>query len=318
MAKRILVTACGGPAGINTLRLLSQYPDLELFGVDVDPLSAGQLFAREFRVVRPFRDRKGYEEDLLLAIADWNIDVVIPTLADELGDIHDMLIGAYVDIALSPKEVTQLCGDKAKFYEWASATFSKHMVKWQTLDAPLAWDAPTYFLKPVSGRGSVGCRLVTKSELEVFVESHPALREWIVMEPLIGVEWTVDVYVRQDGVPLYVVPRERIEVVSGISRKGKTVRQSEVIAGTLDVLSALPFRGPVCIQWKADEHGVPKLMEVNARMSGGVMITVLAGANPMELLHREILGESPSPIQWSEVTALGYTEFAIIPIIPHS
>ncbi len=309
---RILVTAAGGPAGINTLRLLSAYPHLELFAVDIDTHSAGQVFAKEFAVIAPFHERMQYEADLKRLIADWEIDVLIPTLADELHAVQSILAGVDVHIVISPEEVTLLCADKAKFYTWATNLFPDYMVKWQTLEKPLAWDSEKYFLKPTNGRGSAGCALLSRAELLEFQKSVEKKNEWIAMHVLPGTEWTVDVYVRRDGVPLYLVPRERIEVVAGISRKGRSVKHQEIISRTEAILSALPFRGPVCIQWKADERGDPKLLEVNARMSGGIMITVLSGANPMHLLQLELAGENPEAIEWDEKLVAGYTEYKIL------
>jgi len=306
---RVLVTAAGGPAGINTLRLLSAYPHLELYGADIDPHSAGQTFSKEFAVMAPFRDSVQYEADLKRLIKEWEIDVLIPTLADELHAIQSILMGVDVHMVISPEDVTALCGDKAKFYTWATENFPDYMVAWQTLDTPLAWDSEEYFIKPTNGRGSAGCALLSRAELLAFQEGLEKKNEWIAMEVMPGVEWTVDVYVRRDGVPLYVVPRERIEVVAGISRKGRSVKHAEIIRRTTDILSALPFRGPVCIQWKADKNGEPKLLEVNARMSGGIMITVLSGANPMHLLQMELAGEVPQPIEWEEKLVAGYTDY---------
>lgn len=309
---RILVTAAGGPAGINTLRLLSEYPHLELYGADIDPHSTGQTFAKEFAVMAPFRDSVQYEADLKRLIKKWEIDVLIPTLADELHAIQSILVGIDVHMVISSEDVTALCADKARFYTWASENFPDYMVKWQTLDKPLGWVSETYFIKPTHGRGSAGCVLMTRDELAEFQKSAEKKSKWIAMEVMPGMEWTVDVYVRRDGVPLYIVPRERIEIVAGISRKGRSVKHSEIIRRTKDILAALPFRGPVCIQWKADERGDPKLLEVNARMSGGIMITVLSGANPMHLLQLELAGEIPEPIEWEEKLVAGYTEYKIL------
>ncbi len=308
--KNILVTACGGPAGVNTLRLLSTYDDIQVFGVDVDVLSAGQIFASQFRVVAPFHLREEYGAHLRQVISDWKIDVVIPTLADELADIHEMLQGVPVDIVLSSPSTTRLCGDKAAFYDWAQAHVPQYMVRHARLSAPLSWKADQYFLKPVEGRGSRGCRMVTPEVLQAFLAEVDTPSDWVVMEPLSGMEWTVDAYIDREGLVRYVVPRERLEVVAGISRKGRTVKHDAVIQGTLDILALLPFRGPVCIQWKADETGAPKLLEVNARMSGGIMITVLSGANPMALLHAELMGLPLESPKWEPVIGVGFTTYA--------
>jgi carbamoyl-phosphate synthase large subunit len=65
----------------------------------------------------------------------------------------------------------------------------------------------------------------------------------------------------------------------------------------------------VCIQLRADASGVPRLIEINPRLSGGLPITVAAGANPIDLILREVSGETLVPVSWNEVTVVGHFEY---------
>lgn len=305
----VLVTAAGGPAGVNALRLLRAHPELRLFGVDIDPESLGREIAHEFAVMAPFVERERYREDLRRMVTEWKIHVVIPTLADELHEIEEALAGLSVHVLVSPRETARICSDKRLLYTWMEEYLPEYTAQWQTLDRPLAWDAPEYFVKPAVGRGARGCRLVKKEDLPALIADLEHPEEWVAMDVLPGKEWTVDAYVARDGEPVFIVPRERMEVVGGISRRGRTERHAQVIAQTRAVLDVLSFVGPVCVQWKEDGMGGVKLVEINARLSGGLMITVAAGADPMKIFADELLGRPLVPPEWQEGEFTGFTDF---------
>lgn len=104
----------------------------------------------------------------------------------------------------------------------------------------------------------------------------------------------------------FIVLRERLQLSGGICSKGRTVRYTDLIEATQRVLEALPCRGPVCIQWKADANGQFKYLEMNPRLSGAVMITAAASADPMACLVKELRHEAVPLIEWKEVTVIRY------------
>jgi carbamoyl-phosphate synthase large subunit len=153
---------------------------------------------------------------------------------------------------------------------------------------------------------------VSKGDLLHFLDTSPRSGDYVVMDRLRGVEWTVDVYVAQDGSFPMIVPRERLGLSGGISLKGKTVKQSAIIEASRMLLRDLPCRGPICIQWMADAKGNPKLVEVNPRLSGGVMITAAAGADPMACLVTELENGFVPPVDWREVTVIRYFDERVL------
>ena len=305
----VLVTAAGGPAGVNALRLLKQHPELRLFGVDINPDSIGKDIADEFAVVAPFSDFPRYKEELRKIVTDWKIDFVIPTLADELHEVAEVLAGLPVRVLVSPTPTALICSDKRLLYTWMQEHLPEYLTRWQTLDRPLVWDAPAYFVKPAVGRGARGCTRVTKEDLPAFIAELEHPEEWVVMDLLPGKEWTVDAYISAAGEPVFIVPRVRLEVVSGISRRGQTERNTQVIAQTYAIVSNLKFVGPLCVQWKEDPKGDIKLVEINARLSGGLMITVAAGADPMQVFVDEVFDRPLISPEWKEGEFTGFTDF---------
>jgi carbamoyl-phosphate synthase large subunit len=171
------------------------------------------------------------------------------------------------------------------------------------LDATDIWKAEAYFLKPSVGRGARGCRVIGADELAVLAK-RPDASAWIVMEVLPGMEWTVDAYLFENTQLGFVVPRERLQLSGGICAKGRTVRHEMLMMETERILRKMGAIGPVCVQWKADAAGIPKFVECNPRLSGGVMIAAMAGANPIDCLLVEANGETYTPPEWKEITVI--------------
>jgi carbamoyl-phosphate synthase large subunit len=309
---RILVTGAGGPAGVNALRLLQKQAQVEAFATDTDELSAGRFFCTAFKTMGPCSDAELYRTTLRSLALQWGIHAVIPTVAEELCIIQSALSGIDLRLILSPQETLDRCHDKRRLYQWMSSIFPEYMVRWQRADAPVAWDSERYFLKPAIGRGGRGCIALSKDDLLHFLKTSSEARDYVVMERLPGVEWTVDAYVTQDGSLPMVVPRERLGLSGGISVKGKTVKQNVVIEASRTLLRNLPCRGPICIQWIADARGNPKLVEVNPRLSGGAMITAAAGADPMACLLTELQNGFVPPVEWREVTVVRYFDERVL------
>ena len=309
--KRILVTGAGGPAGINALRLLSAIPEKAVaYGTDIDPTSAGQLFAKDFALSARCDDYEAYSASMLELIKRWNINIVLPTVSEELVMIREALKNTDVEIVLSAQETIEYCHDKRKLYRFIESEAPELMCRWSTADN-VDWRSDTYFLKPAFGRGSRGCRLIRADEL-AYISRQSDASSWIVMDALIGKEWTVDAYIDASGEPAYIVPRERLQLSGGISSKGRTVHEKVLIEQTKAVLALLPCRGPVCIQWKQDTDGKLKFLEINPRLSGAVTISALAGANPMACLLEDLEHGRVNSVEWRDITVVRYFEDRIL------
>ncbi|MCH5232258.1 MAG: ATP-grasp domain-containing protein [Muribaculaceae bacterium] len=92
-------------------------------------------------------------------------------------------------------------------------------------------------------------------------------------------EFTVDAYINMEGEILTTVPRERLEIMGGESTKTITCRNQHLEQFAKDIIRRLRLCGPVNIQFLYDKDTDRYLLlEVNPRLGGAVICSVLAGA----------------------------------------
>jgi carbamoyl-phosphate synthase large subunit len=245
---------------------------------DMNPLSPALYFGHKHYMVPLATDK--YYIPIIEGVCDAEgVNLVIPTIDDELpvfGRSVARFERAGVDVAVSGERTSTICNDKYETY-----LFCKN----NGIDAPvtrLAGDLdfsqlryPLY-VKPRFGRGSVNVFSVySEAQLRVFIDYVP---DAIVQDYLPGMEFTVDVLCDFGGRVLSIVPRERLVIRAGVSDKGITRRHPEVMAFAKDVAEKLEVIGPANIQCKWDGDKAT-LIEVNPRFSGGIPLTIAAGAD---------------------------------------
>jgi carbamoyl-phosphate synthase large subunit len=158
-----------------------------------------------------------------------------------------------------------------------------------TLPADVAFPL---FVKPRGGRGSVGAyRVNDRRELEFFLSY---VTDPIVQEYLDGPEFTLDVLCDFDGQPISIVPRERVVIRSGVIDRGRTKRDQTLIDLALACTRVLPFAGAINIQCRVVD-GCPTVFEINPRFSGGIPLTIAAGADFPRWLIELALGRRVAP-----------------------
>jgi carbamoyl-phosphate synthase large subunit len=255
---------------------------------DVNPLSpAVHMADRAYRV--PMSSDPGYLDAIASICAAEHVRLVVPTIDDELpifGAARRTFRDRGVLVACSPEPVNSLCNDK-----YATCTHLRAAgvsAARSQLPADVRPDQPLpLFIKPRSGRGAVGAFAVrTRRELEFFLDYVP---DPIVQEYLEGPEFTIDVLCDFDARPLAIVPRERVVVRAGVIDRGRTVNDLSLIDLAQAACAAIPFLGPINIQCRM-RHGEPVIFEINPRFSGGIPLTIRAGADVPQMLLRLALG----------------------------
>ena len=81
---------------------------------------------------------------------------------------------------------------------------------------------------------------------------------------------------------------------AGVSDRGRTVRDRRLIDLAQTIAGALTFYGPVNIQCRV-VSGRPIVFEINPRFSGGIPLTIAAGADFPRLLVQLALGHAVAP-----------------------
>lgn len=249
---------------------------------DIDPSSpAVHVADRAYRV--PSSTAPGYVEALLDICQSEHIGLMVPTIDDELeviaaANARFALLG--VRVACSPPATAALCNDKLATCRHLSASGIAAAESWLPESLPADVELPL-FIKPRIGRGSVGAYPIrSRRELDFFVDyvSSPVIQRF-----LSGAEYTIDVLCDWNGRPVAIVPRERTVIRAGVSDRGCTVRSRDLTELAEQVVAAIPFRGPLNIQCRLHE-GRPVVFEINPRFSGGISLTMAAGADFPSLL----------------------------------
>jgi carbamoyl-phosphate synthase large subunit len=231
---------------------------------------------RAYRV--PLSSDSGYVDEVLRIAQHERCGLVVPTIDDELtafAGAARRFLAAGIRVAVSPASTTTTCHDKLATCTELIAKGVAAATTWLPEDVPRRPAFPL-FVKPRFGRGGVGAFPIRdRRDLEFFVGYVEGA---IVQEYLAGREFTIDMVCDWAGVPIAIVPRERIVIRAGVSDRGRTVYDPALIALAQACASALPFAGPVNIQCRLVQ-GRPTVFEINPRFSGGIPLTIAAGVD---------------------------------------
>jgi carbamoyl-phosphate synthase large subunit len=260
---------------------------------DVNPMSPAVHIADRWYSV-PLANAPAYIDTILDICAAERVELVVPTIDDELvlfGQARERFLSRGIRVAVSPALTSRICNDKYQ----TSVSLRACGVPVADTFLPGALPAmPVFplFIKPRSGRGSVGAFSVSNArQLDFFLDY---VADPVVQEYLDGPEFTVDVLCDFSGTPLSIVPRERVLIRSGVIDRGRTVRDRGLIDLARAVMRALPFSGAVNIQCRV-VAGRPIVFEINPRFSGGIPLTIAAGADFPRMLLQLTRGQRLRP-----------------------
>ncbi len=245
---------------------------------DMNNLSPGLYFSDRHYIV-PLTSDPEYIPKLKSIAFKERIHLLVPTIDDELplfGSHAATFLSMGVRVAVSSEKTGLICNDKLETTRFLSSNGIPVARTW--LPGEIALDRISYplFLKPRSGRGSVGAyRIASERELQFFTEyvSDPVIQEFLP-----GREFTIDVLADFSGRVISAVPRERLVIRSGVIDRGRTWNNPALIDLGVRTAMALDIRGPANIQvkWHNDSATI---FEVNPRFSGGIPLTIAAGAD---------------------------------------
>jgi carbamoyl-phosphate synthase large subunit len=260
---------------------------------DVNPLSpAVQVADRAYRV--PLAHDSDYLPELLKICEAEHIGLAVPTIDDEVelfGAARQTFADLGVVAACSPRETAAACNDK--YATWR--TLAEHGISAARTYLPDELPAQArfpLFIKPRVGRGAVGAHVIrNQRELDFFLTyvDRPVVQEY-----LDSPEYTIDVLCDLRGRPIQIVPRERVVIRAGVIDRGRTVKWPALIELAEQTCQAMRFVGALNIQCRLRE-GWPAIFEVNPRFSGGIPLTIAAGADFPKLLVKMAMGVELEP-----------------------
>ncbi len=322
MSERVIcVTGAGGPAGYNAIRSL-HHSDLEakIVALDMDKQAPGLFHFADSAYVVPAAQEDDYFLSLARIIKRENIDVLIPTVDEEIAvlcteqrlprlrELTDVLLPREESAARAlnkeltvseakkcgfPVPETRIVGDPQGAEDDA-----------EDLGFPVV-------VKPSRSRGARGVSFVDGAS-GVERAWNKADREpgvVMVQEYVPGPVFTVGAVFDQQGkaAASIVLRKTRQSPPSGgVAVAGMTVKEPELRELGERLVSCLDWMGPASPEIKLDERdGSYKLMEVNPRLFGYNYLASVAGVNLPEITARIALGQEVYRIDDYEV-GLGF------------
>jgi carbamoylphosphate synthase large subunit len=283
----VAVTGAGGPAGVAVIRALQAAGD-HVVALDANPDAVGLRLAGRAAVL-PRADQPGYAEALLAAIDEHRPAALVCTVTEEyaaLIPLADRLAELGTRTWLPDPVAAETCLDKAKFAAALDAAGVPHPATARSAYEARMIAGP-WVVKPARGRGSRDIVLV--DDPREFDHAFAAVPGAIAQTRLGGTEFTADALVARDGTLLTCVPRWRDETRGGISVRGTTFDSTSVTLAVAAALRAVGHTGPANVQGfvadRAALRGDPEaqvavtVVEVNPRFSGGLPLTLAAGAD---------------------------------------
>lgn len=225
-------------------------------------------------------------QDILDTIEEIQPDLVLP-LSDHATPILSSIV--YPGIVTGSGRSNAICLDKQKFEAFLEG---RDFYPSPVMNEPI-------ILKPIKGANSKGLKRVSYDEYlqEPMTDTHVAQR------CVDGFEISVDAYFNKFSKMIDAVPRKRVEVQGGeVSRSITLPRDSYgVVEFTRLVGERIGVVGPACTQFIVDKDNKPYIMEVNARFGGGVILSLEAGFDQIQLLKDEWVCDktiSPTLYDW--------------------
>ena len=269
-------------------------PHGRVIATDIDPYSPAVHVADAAHEV-PRSDHPSYVDALIEVCEANDAGLLVPTIDDELETIAaatERFAAAGVVVTAPDVETARICRDKRRTASHLEAHGIRVAATWTPDEVRSAQPPLPLFIKPRRGRGSVGAYPVqTTEQLRFFLEYVP---DPIVQEYLAGPEFTIDVFCDLQGRVLSAVPRERLVIRSGVTDRGRTVRDQALVDLAVRCAAVLAFRGAVNVQCRIVQ-GTPVVFEINPRFSGGIQLTIAAGADFAEWTIRAARGEVLRP-----------------------
>ncbi len=284
--KTILVTGCGGPAGVNflkSLRIINR-EDLRLIGTDCNSyhLTLAKEYLNKSYLIEPCTNRSTYLNQLKNIIDEENVDLVHPQPDVEVAVISEFRDVLYNKVFLPKKETIKTCQNKyATAFEW-------HKNGYDTLPIIIS-DAEdinyafrqfnrVYWLRSAygtGGRGSTPIRNTATAKAWIkYWRSRGAKDNFIAQKYLPGRNIAFH-SVWCDGELVTSQARERVEYIypylspsgiTGTPAVQRTIVDAKVNRTAIDSILCIDDSpdGIFCVDLKEDEKGKPQPTEINA------------------------------------------------------
>lgn len=279
---KILLLTYGNESSIEMVQSIAALNSHEVYGCHYDTVNSGRAYLNKKYVVQcpnPFSHAEEFSSWLDSFVVDYSIDRVFVTNCKMLKFLYDNweYLKCVDKLAIPDRDGLAPCLFKDKLYGLLP-DISPRVFK-SSVEAPVGVDL---FVKPSHGSSAEGAKKI-KNLQRYWADVLPTD---VVTEYLPGEEFTVDCVSKPSGELIDWNVRLRTRVRDGITSYGEAApdRWEMIGAHVKTIASRLKLPYFWFAQFKLDADGVPKLLEVNCRISGSFCITKSARKDYIKLV----------------------------------
>ena len=268
-------------------------------------------------------DKKIYRAVIERELQTSDYDVVFPMLEKSTEILHELQAegkAADVKVIAAPATAFQKAYDKQETMrictendipcpatKMDNETLEEYLSR---VDFPLA-------CKPRKGSGSAGFKMVSsREELEKYIqEGTIKVEEYVIQEYIKDIKYMVNCYVMMDDEhqPVFKVAVKTYRwypINGGPGCFARTVDEPEAAESAAKLLSKMKWSGMAQVSFMFDgKDGIPKVGEINGRISAGIKICDMAGCTPVEYMLKRAYGQAIEPVSHAVPAGLGLRYF---------
>lgn len=265
--------------------------NLKLYGADMAGTAPSLAYCDYTRKVCAMRDPQYIQQLVDICVTD-KIDLVMPTIDTDLLVLSQNVeefekVGTRVLISKPDKIL--ICRDKnntGEFFESCGLKAPRTYNNYKVYPGPYPC-----FIKPKDGSSSINAfKVEDEEELVVYAGQ---VEDYIIQPYVSGREFTIDIFCDFNGNPIFITPRERVQVRAGEVLKTQIHMHRTMIDEAKKLCEAFKPCGPMTVQLIQDKNtGENYYIEINPRYGGGAPLSMKAGARSAEALLNLIIGEA--------------------------
>lgn len=295
----ILVTGVGAIIGYGIINSLnkSRY-DINVIGADIYPDAVGQVWCNKF-IKAELACSDSFDDYLLAAIADHEIDLIIPGIEQDIEKCSSMLTSiehAGAKLAINSNKALTLFNNKLLTYDLL-----------RELDLPYLPYIDAGTITPDNIIEDIGLPCIIKKKASYagkglhVVENLDQAAMYIGDTDYVfqqyknaGQEFTVSIFGLGDGSYVSPIALKRTLGPDGATHKASTVSFDEFQHDVSAMCTETCPTGPTNFQFIESGENIKKLLEVNPRISSSTSIREKLGVNEAEMCIEYYLeGKTP-------------------------
>lgn len=250
-------------------------------------------------------------------------DVVFPMLERATEILHNLQIEGKcngIRIIAAPYEAFKKAYDKQETMRICTENGIPCPVTkmdYETMDEYLLRATFPLACKPRKGSGSAGFKRVNnQEELEKYIaEGTIKVDDYVIQEYIEDIKYMVNCYVMMDDnhKPMFSVVVRTYRwypINGGPGCFSRTVHDPEAAEAAVRLLTKMGWAGMAQVSCMYDgKSGIPKVGEINGRISAGIKTSEYAGCTPVKYMLDRAYGQPMKPIEMDIPEGLGLRYF---------